>query len=76
MFRRLPHTLPTDPVVVADLEFMGYFINDHDQIRQIRNPDQKFQFAVNRNDRFNDVYKEAMNGQFEVPSLLSISCAC
>ena len=64
MFRRLPHTLPKDPVIPADFQVLGYFINDNDQIRQIRNPEQKYQFVVNRNDRVNDVYKEAMNSQY------------
>lgn len=63
MFRRLPHTLPKDPVIPSDISVLGYFINDNDQIRQIRNPEQKYQFAINRNDRVNDVYKEAMNCQ-------------
>ena len=62
MFRRRPHTLPKDPSFPTDLEQLGYFINEKDQIRQIRNPEQKYQFAVNKIDRINDVYKEAMNG--------------
>lgn len=64
MFRRLPHTLPKDPTFPTDIKLLGYFINEHDQVRQIKNPDQKYQFGVNRNDRFNDVYKEAMNGNY------------
>lgn len=63
MFRRRPQTLPKDPSFPTDLEQLGYFINEKDQIRQIHNPEQKYQFAVNKSDRINDVYKEAMNGK-------------
>ncbi len=63
MFRRLPNQLPTDITFPADLEALGYFINDNDQIRQIANPDQKYQYKINRSDRVNDVYKEAMNSE-------------
>jgi len=63
MFRRLPNHLPKDPTFPTDLEGLGYFINDNDQIRQAANPDQKYQFKINRNDRVNDVYKEAMNSE-------------
>lgn len=61
MFRRIASTLPQDVIVPANLEAMGYFLNDDDQIRQIRNPEQAYQFKVNANDRINDMYKEAMN---------------
>lgn len=64
MFRRLPHTLPKDPNFPADLEKLGYFINEEDQIRQIRNPGQKYQFSISRNDRVNEICKEAMNSLF------------
>ncbi|RMD44780.1 hypothetical protein DV735_g344, partial [Chaetothyriales sp. CBS 134920] len=40
---------------------LGYFINEDDQIRQIANPTQKYQYKVNRNDRVNEVYKDTMN---------------
>ena len=72
MFRRLPNTLPKDPSFPADLEKLGYFINDNDQIRQIKKPDQKYQFVVNRNDRVNEVYKEAMNSKSSpIPFMLT-----
>jgi hypothetical protein len=73
MFRRLPHTLPKDPVIPANIEALGYFINDSDQIRQIRNPEQKYQFVVNRNDRVNDVFKEAMNSECYLTSIRLLS---
>lgn len=61
MFRRLSHTLPQEPVFPTALRQLGYFLNDHDQIRQIRNPEQKYQFKANVNDRVNEVYKDSMN---------------
>lgn len=64
MFRRLPNSLPPDVTFPADLDQLGYFINENDQIRQKANPDQKYQYRINRNDRVNDVYKEVMNSQF------------
>jgi len=64
MFRRLSHTLPRDPVFPADLEKLGFFVNDQDQIRMIKSPEQKYQYSINKNDRVNDLYKEAMNSQW------------
>ena len=61
MFKRLPNKLPEDIQFPADLNKLGYFVNEKDQIRQKANPDQKYQYKLNRNDRVNDVYKEAMN---------------
>ena len=61
MFRRRVETLPKDPIVPTDLATLGYFINEHDQIREVRNPAQRYQYAVSKNDRVNEVYKEAMN---------------
>lgn len=61
MFRRLPNKLPPDVTFPANLKELGYFVTDNDQIRQIAHPDRKYQYKINRNDRINDVYKEAMN---------------
>lgn len=61
MFRRLPHSLPRDPVFEPDLEKLGFFINDDDQVRMIRNPEQKYQYQVNKNERVNLVYRQACN---------------
>ena len=63
MFRRLPNSLPKDPVFPADLKELGYFVNDNDQIRMIKKPEEKFQFAITKNDRYNEVHKEAMNSK-------------
>lgn len=61
MFRRLPHTLPADPVFPTNLAGLGYFLNNEDQIRQIKKPEQKFLYKVNTNERITDVYKGSMN---------------
>ncbi|GFF45451.1 isoform 3 of protein FAM172A [Aspergillus udagawae] len=61
MFVYRPQDLPLDPVFPADLEKLGYFINEKDQIRKISNPEQEFQFKINRNDRWNDLQRGAMN---------------
>ncbi|KAI1617269.1 Arb2 domain-containing protein [Exophiala viscosa] len=61
MFRRLPHTLPPDPVFEPALDKLGFFVNEADQIRSIKNPEQKYQYAVNKNERVNEVYKQANN---------------
>ncbi|KKA18197.1 hypothetical protein T310_7865, partial [Rasamsonia emersonii CBS 393.64] len=53
--------LPKDPVFPADLEKLGYFINDKDQIRKIANPEEEFQFKISTNDRWNELQREAMN---------------
>lgn len=80
MFRRLSNTLPPDPTFPTDLGKLGYFVNENDLIRQKANPKQGYQYKINRSERVNDAYKEAMNGKSGVqrrvcsltdPSLLS-----
>lgn len=61
MFRRLSTNLPKDPIIEADLDKLGYFINENDQMRQKANPDVKYQYKINRDERINDMHKEAMN---------------
>lgn len=63
MFRRLSHSLPPDPTFPDDMEQLGYFINDNDQIRMTANPKSDFQYIISKNDRVNDVHKEAMNSR-------------
>ncbi|RHZ74979.1 hypothetical protein CDV55_109205 [Aspergillus turcosus] len=58
---RIARDLPQDPVFPADLEKLGYFVNEKDQIRKIADPEQDFQFKINRNDRWNEVQRGAMN---------------
>ncbi|PWY91008.1 hypothetical protein BO70DRAFT_307468 [Aspergillus heteromorphus CBS 117.55] len=53
--------LPKEPVFPADLEKLGYFINDQDQIRKIADPAEEFQFKINKNPRWNELQREAMN---------------
>ncbi|KAL4906694.1 hypothetical protein BDW74DRAFT_177003 [Aspergillus multicolor] len=61
MFVYRKQDLPADPVFPADLDKLGYFINDKDQIRKISDPTQDFQFKINKNDRWNEVQRDAMN---------------
>ncbi|RDW72311.1 uncharacterized protein DSM5745_07483 [Aspergillus mulundensis] len=61
MFVYRREDLPADPVFPADLKELGYFINDKDQIRKISDPTQDFQFKINKNDRWNEVQRGAMN---------------
>ncbi|KAI9929242.1 hypothetical protein ASPWEDRAFT_103510 [Aspergillus wentii DTO 134E9] len=59
VFRR--EDLPPDAEFPANLEKLGYFINEKDQIRKISDPEQEFQFKINRNARYNEVHREMMN---------------
>ncbi|KAL2054147.1 hypothetical protein ABVK25_005686 [Lepraria finkii] len=61
MFRRLSSSLPKDPEFPADLEKLGYHINEKDQIRSIANPEQEFHFFISKNERVREVQREAMN---------------
>ena len=63
MFRRLPTSLPKDPIFPADLKELGYFVNDDEQIRMIEKPDEKFLYAISSNERVNEMQKEAMNSR-------------
>ena len=63
MFRRLPGSLPEDPKFPADLNELGYFINEKSQIRKIDKPDETFHFHITNNDRYNEVHREAANGE-------------
>jgi hypothetical protein len=63
MFRRLPDSLPEDPSWESDLTKLGYFISESSLIRQIKNPEARFQFKVTDNDRFNETHKEAFHSK-------------
>lgn len=39
-------------------------MNDKDQIRKITRPNEEFQFKINRNPRWNEAQREAMNGNY------------
>ncbi|KAK0509849.1 hypothetical protein JMJ35_007243 [Cladonia borealis] len=61
MFRRLSSSLPKDPEFPADLEKLGYYVNEKDQIRSTAHPDQEFNFFISKNERVCEVQREAMN---------------
>ncbi|KAF7585664.1 hypothetical protein BBP40_010345 [Aspergillus hancockii] len=61
MFVYRREDLPADPEFPADLKKLGYYINDNDQIRKIANPEEDFQYKINRNARWNEIQREAMN---------------
>jgi hypothetical protein len=63
MFRRLPASLPADPVFISDLKGLGYYINDKSQIMQIKRPDQGYVFKIYNDERFNIMHREALNGK-------------
>ncbi|KAI2781478.1 Arb2 domain-containing protein [Daldinia loculata] len=61
MFRRKWSGLPADPDFPVDLSKLGYFINEDDEVRAIENPDNYFHFFFNRNTRWNERQRYAMN---------------
>ncbi|KAI0119496.1 Arb2 domain-containing protein [Daldinia grandis] len=61
MFRRKWSGLPADPDFPVDLSKLGYFINEDDEVRAIDNPDNYFHFFFNRNTRWNERQRYAMN---------------
>ncbi|ESZ93191.1 hypothetical protein SBOR_6423 [Sclerotinia borealis F-4128] len=61
MFRRLPSGLPKDPKFEPTLDGLGYFINEKDEIRSIENPKAYFKFFLTKNERYNQLHREAMN---------------
>lgn len=63
MFRLLPDRLPREIAVPTTLEGLGYFVTENDVIRQMSNPERKYQYRINRNERVNEIHKEAMNSK-------------
>ncbi|KAI3326966.1 Arb2 domain-containing protein [Xylariaceae sp. AK1471] len=61
MFVRKWSALPADPEFPSDLKGLGYFINKDDEVRSIENEDNYFKFFINRNERWNDRQRFAMN---------------
>ncbi|KAI2462804.1 Arb2 domain-containing protein [Annulohypoxylon bovei var. microspora] len=61
MFRRKWSGLPTDPDFPSDLKQLGYFINEVDEVRAIDKPENYFKFFLNRNPRWNERQRFAMN---------------
>jgi hypothetical protein len=75
MFRRLEPSLPEDPgrhyAELDTFDSMGFFINEHDQIRLIQNPSQKFIYKKTSDDRSNEVRRDAFNCKSPVLFLVS-----
>ncbi|KAL7972510.1 Arb2 domain-containing protein [Trichoderma sp. SZMC 28014] len=80
MFRRLWSGLPPDARFPSDLEGLGYFVNDQDEIRSIENPDSYFKFFLNRNPRicarqrfeFNHALEAIIHKRLEDEGLLKV----
>ncbi|KAL8820959.1 MAG: hypothetical protein Q9223_000913 [Gallowayella weberi] len=69
MYRLNESALPADFDFPADLEKLGYAINDNDQIRSIQNPNQEFNFFISKNERMNLMQREAFNSTHPFLSL-------
>ncbi|RGP64621.1 mitochondrial 40s ribosomal mrp2 [Fusarium sporotrichioides] len=54
MFRRHWSGLPKDVSFPKDLAGLGYFVNDQDEVRSLKDPDHYFKFHINKNSRVND----------------------
>jgi hypothetical protein len=52
------------------LEGNGLFINEHDQIRQISNPEEKNRFKVSQSHQYNERRYSALRCIFSSPSPL------
>ncbi|CAN8100203.1 unnamed protein product [Discula destructiva] len=61
MFRRRWSGLPDDPDFPADLEKLGYFVNDQDEIRSIKDPKYYFDYFHSKSMRHNDRQRFAFN---------------
>ncbi|KAB8261175.1 Arb2 domain-containing protein [Aspergillus pseudonomiae] len=61
MFVYRREDLPPEHEFPADLEKLGYFINENDQIRKIADPKEDFQYKINKNARVNEMQREAMS---------------
>ena len=66
MFRRQEETLDQDPTYPADLQELGYFVDNVGCIRNIKMPELFFNFRWSNNDRHNEVRGEAMRGECAV----------
>ncbi|GKU15257.1 unnamed protein product [Fusarium langsethiae] len=54
MFRRHWSGLPKDVSFPKDLAGLGYFVNDQDEVRSLKDPHHYFKFHINKNSRVND----------------------
>lgn len=62
MFRRKWSGLPEDHVFPEDLEGLGYFINEQDEVRNIKCHDEYYKYFLSKSVRVNDCQRFAMNG--------------
>ena len=62
MFRRAWSGLPKDPYFPRDLDGLGYFINEQDEIRNKTDEEFYFKFFYSKNERVNDCQRFAFNG--------------
>ncbi|KAI1843701.1 hypothetical protein JX266_010147 [Neoarthrinium moseri] len=65
MFYRTWDGLPVDPSFPSDLEKLGYFVNESDEIRSLEDEKYYFKFFINKNQRYNDRQRFAMNEAVE-----------
>ncbi|KLU83116.1 hypothetical protein MAPG_02182 [Magnaporthiopsis poae ATCC 64411] len=65
MFRRTWDNLPKDPVFEPDLEKLGYFINDIDEVRNIADPQFYYKFFLTKNSRWNERQRFAFHEALE-----------
>ncbi|KAK3335465.1 Arb2 domain-containing protein [Cercophora scortea] len=61
MFRRRWSGLPADPVFPSNLEELGYFVNEVDEIRSRDDPDYYFKYFLTKNARWNDRQRFSFN---------------
>ncbi|KAI8623139.1 Arb2 domain-containing protein [Xylariaceae sp. FL1651] len=61
MFVRKWSSLPEDPQFPSDLKGLGYFVNENDEVRSIKNPDCYYKFFISRNPRWNQRQRFGMN---------------
>lgn len=47
-----------------------YFVNERDQVRKISDPEQEFQFKINKHPRWNEAQREAMSGKHSLTCVL------
>lgn len=73
MFRLKPKGLPADPWFPPNLNELGYFINKDDQIRNKQFPSDTYPYHINKNMRYNDVFREAFNQSVRTEVLQRLS---
>ncbi|KAK1493027.1 Arb2 domain-containing protein [Colletotrichum tamarilloi] len=80
MFRRRWSGLPKDPVFSSNLKDLGYFVNDQDEIRNIKEPEYYFKYYLTKNGRvndrqrfhFNEAIRDIVHGRLEKEGLKEV----